>query len=301
MHPQCSWVMLIGISAHCAKLTQDIPRPTLPDSTRRTVKFCRMFSSFPQGSEKMQGTESQRKVKPIKKREREYFFRKTKRCGYSVRVPSPRLEKVTMHFWTFTLNKATFPPWDERREGLEIHKSSCKEESTPALPPDSVRFSLTGGYCTKPIQLAVVKRRCWRGDDFSSFGFWRGAFSEELDPWTGSAVLNILLTVCLPRADLPDMLSSRLAGDATSLRISPATRKAPLHFLWINSRTVGEEERPGHRGTRAEMRRKHTHTHTFFLWRTTHTTLATIWTPLVRAWWILWKHPVNWNDLKPLF
>lgn len=78
MHPQCSWVMLIGISAHCAKLTQDIPGPALPDSTRRTVKFCRMFSSFPQGSGKMQGTEneSQREVKPIKKRKREYFFQK---------------------------------------------------------------------------------------------------------------------------------------------------------------------------------------------------------------------------------
>lgn len=86
-----------------------------------------------------------------------------------------------------------------------------------------------------------------------------GGISEVLDPWTGSAVLNILSTVCLPRADLPDMLSSRLAGDATSLCISPATREAPLHFLWINSHTVGEEERPGHRGTGAEMRRKHTH------------------------------------------
>lgn len=70
-------------------------------------------------------------------------------------------------------------------------------------------------------------------------------FSTVLDPWTGSAVLNILSTVCLPSADLPDMLSSRLAGDATSLRISPATREAPLHFLWINLHTVGEEERPG--------------------------------------------------------
>lgn len=96
---------------------------------------------------------------------------------------------------------------------------------------------------------------------FFSFGFWRWVFSEVLDPWTGSAVLNILSTVCLPRADLPDMLSSRLAGDATSLRISPATRKAPLHFLWINAHTVGEEKRPGQRGTGAEMRRKHTHIH----------------------------------------
>lgn len=59
------------------------------------------------------------------------------------------------------------------------------------------------------------------------------------------------------------MLSSRLARDATSLLISPATRKALLHFLWINLHTVGEEERPGHRGTGTEMRRKHTHTCTY--------------------------------------
>lgn len=86
-----------------------------------------------------------------------------------------------------------------------------------------------------------------------------GGLSEVLDPWTGSAVLNILSTVCLPRADLPDMLSSWLAGDATSLHISSATREASLHFLWINSHTVGEEERPGHRGTVAKMRKKHIH------------------------------------------
>lgn len=105
------------------------------------------------------------------------------------------------------------------------------------------------------------------------FRFWRGGwgFSEVLDPWTGSAVLNILSTVCLPGADLPDMLSSWLAGDATSLRISPATREAPLHFLWINSHTVGEEERPGHRGTGAEMRRKHTHTYTHSFCEEQHT------------------------------
>lgn len=126
-------------------------------------------------------------------------------------------------------------------------------------------------------------------------------FSTVLDPWTGSAVLNILSTVCLPSADLPDMLSSRLAGDATSLRISPATREAPLHFLWINLHTVGEEERPGHRGTGAEMKSKRTHSHTHSFPEEQHTTLATVWTPSVKARWILWNHPVTCDDLKPIF
>lgn len=97
--------MLIGISAHCAKLTQDIPGPALPDSTRRTVKLHRMFSSRPQGSGKMHGREnkSQRKMKTRNKRLEEYFFFQkekevAKRLGYCVTIPVPRLEKVMMHF-----------------------------------------------------------------------------------------------------------------------------------------------------------------------------------------------------------
>lgn len=181
-------------------------------------------------------------------------------------VPAPRLEKISMHFWTLTLNKTSFP-WNEGGEGFEIHKTPCKDESTPALPLDSIRSSLTrSSYpeCDKPLawsdQVSVVI--------FFSLNFGVGGFfSKVLDPWTRSAVLNILSTVCLPLADLPDMLSSWLAGDATSLRISPANHEAPLHFLWINSHTVGGKERPGHGGTGAELRRKHTHT--FFLWSTT--------------------------------
>lgn len=152
------------------------------------------------------------------------------------------LEKVTVHSWTFTTNKASFT----LKEGAE---------STPDL--DIHWQGDSAPWVWWAIQL--VWREEVGGMMIFSSRFRRGVFSEVLDPWTGSAVLNILSTVCLPSADLPDMLSSRLAGDATSLRISPATRKAPLHFLWINSHTVGEEERPGHRGTGAEMRRKHTH------------------------------------------
>lgn len=119
---------------------------------------------------------------------------------------------------------------------------------------------------------------------------------KVLDPWTGSAILNILSTVCLPRADLPDMLSSRLAGDATSLRISPATREAPLHFLWINSHTVGGEweERREARGTGArqglEERLKNC-THSFLPKNNTlSTSTSSVYstkTPSVRAWWVL--------------
>ena len=139
--------------------------------------------------------------------------------------------------------------------------------STPGVGEMFIDRWLFHSGLNKPSQPAAWKEEVGRGEnffplDFRGGGWWRrtgGGVSEVLDPWTWSAVLNILSTVCLPRADLPDMLSSWLAGDATSLCISPATREASLHFLWINSHTVGEEERPGHRGTGAVMRRKHTH------------------------------------------
>lgn len=180
-------------------------------------------------------------------------------------------EKVRMHFWTFALNRSCSLPTSRRR--VKNHETSWKYKSSPALLQTQMFIDKMLLHCQvdKPTQPAGVKRRGWREDVFFSFWFWRGAFSEVLDPWTGSAVLNILSTVCLPRADLPDMLSSWLAGDATSLRISPATREAPLHFLWINSHTVGEEERPGHRGTGTEMRRKHTHIHTHSFSKEQHT------------------------------
>lgn len=175
----------------------------------------------------------------------------------------PSLEKVMMHFWTFTLNKASIPSF-QWGEGLEIYKTSCKYESLQPVSHLHWQEDFAPWvWCTlslinPPTQL-VWKEEVGGKMIFLPLDFGGGGLSEVLDPWTGSAVLNILSTVCLPSADLPDMLSSRLAGDATSLRISPATREAPLHFLWINSHTVGEEERPGHRGTGAEMRRKHTH------------------------------------------
>lgn len=166
----------------------------------------------------------------------------------------PSLEKIVMQFLTFTLIKASFPSF-HWGEWLEIYGTSCKYESSPGLPPDIFLDQRT--LINPPTQL--VWKEEVGGKMISFFYILEGGLSEVLDPWTGSAVLNILSTVCLPSADLPDMLSSRLAGDATSLRISPATREAPLHFLWINSHTVGEEERPGHMGTGAGMRRKHTH------------------------------------------
>lgn len=148
--------------------------------------------------------------------------------------------------------RLAFPSYAWSKQGVKFHKTFFKYETSPALPSER-------GCCTLSL-INPPSRLVWSEEvgPIFSFTFWRGG-SEVLDPWTGSAVLNILSTVCLPSADLPDMLSSRLAGDATSLRISPATREAPLHFLWINSHTVGEEERPGHRGTGAVMRRKHTH------------------------------------------
>lgn len=74
--------MLIGISAHCVKLTQDIPGPALPDSTQRTLYSALCFLLAPQGPETMQVAEnrSKRKVQPRKKREG-IVFSETKSNG----------------------------------------------------------------------------------------------------------------------------------------------------------------------------------------------------------------------------
>lgn len=145
MHPQCSWVMLIGISAHCAKLTQDIPGPALPDSTCRTVKLCRMFSSHPRA---LEGCRAQR----IEKAKWGEIFCFVFFCIFPDTMAT--VFKYQHLGWkrsgcTFELSiRLAFPPWIEGVEGLKIHKSSCKDEYTPVLPPDSVRSSLTTGFCT---------------------------------------------------------------------------------------------------------------------------------------------------------
>lgn len=71
--------------------------------------------------------------------------------------------------------------------------------------------------------------------------------------------MNILLTVCLPCADLPDMLTPGPAGDATSVHIRAAGRESPKAFpvnkLW-HSGGGGTRTRPRQRGNTGALQTK---------------------------------------------
>lgn len=56
------------------------------------------------------------------------------------------------------------------------------------------------------------------------------AFSTILDLSYQSTLLNILLTVCLPCANLPDIQSSSLSGEATSVPIKQLSMNFPFLF-----------------------------------------------------------------------
>lgn len=135
MRPQCSWVMLIGISAHCAILTQDIPGPAFPVSTRALsnsdICFLRTLSTLKRRRENKAEEECGLGWNECQST---FLFHKGKRnCErlvHCISIPVRWLERVMMHFWTFTPNKARFPPSNEVE--LEIHKFSWINSSLAA-------------------------------------------------------------------------------------------------------------------------------------------------------------------------
>lgn len=88
MRPQCSWMMLIGFSAHCAKVTQDIAGHTFSESAHSIVELCLMFSFHPLGFGEMHCTKSKVTIKyerwPRRHRTGETEKKKIKRLSHDI-------------------------------------------------------------------------------------------------------------------------------------------------------------------------------------------------------------------------
>lgn len=200
----------------------------------------------------------------------------------------------TMHFWTFTLNNLAFPA--SKGIGNIRHPENM---IYPALLPDQIFMDKRILHLDfdKPTQPASVKTGGWRDADFFLWilegGLFWGIRSMNWECCI-EYFIDCLLAQCWPawHAKFPARWRRHVASHQPSHPWgSPAF---PVNKL-AHSGGVREARAQGHWGWDEEK------THTFFLWRTTHTVLCTVWTPLVKDQWILWNHPVNWNDLKPLF